>query len=77
MSTLEISPSTSLAIEEAATAFASPFDAIPALKASSNENPSLGNETARTLFQDADYVDAHKAIAGFRGGHLRRRQSRL
>lgn len=41
------------------------FDAIPGLKSSYNNNPGLGNATARTLFADADYVDAHKALPRF------------
>ena len=39
--------------------------------------PASATRPRVTLFQDADYVDAHKAIAGFRGGHVRRRRSRL
>jgi hypothetical protein len=41
------------------------FDTIPNVKSSYNVNASLGNWTALKLFQNADYVDAHRAKAGF------------
>jgi hypothetical protein len=41
------------------------FEAIPNLKSSYNVNNSLGNLTAYTLFNNADYVDAHRGAAGY------------
>ena len=41
------------------------FDAIPGLKASYNNNPGLGNKTAKALFADTHYVNAHKTLPGF------------
>lgn len=41
------------------------FDAIPGLKASYNDNPGLGNKTAKVLFADVHYVNAHKTLPGF------------
>jgi hypothetical protein len=41
------------------------FDAIPGLKSSYNNNPGLGNATARSLFGNAAYVDAHRALPRF------------
>jgi hypothetical protein len=41
------------------------FEAIPHLKSSYNVNSDLANWTAFKLFQDADYLDAHKSKAGY------------